>query len=374
MEVHDTSPPTEAPAQLVSTVVLPRYFRDLVTLVVNLRINVFQRAAQQTTKGPLTPVQVEDLHYFFRVLNNLKISPELKKATALDRILAVAIDDARFHFPPPFPDLARTLRNTWESENWGAQDVIEDEGESEGEVLARLPTDRMRRASAAPSTSSVVNASKRVARRPPATHPIYGEGGIMYGILQIKSHVMRAYSLDDTVPRKSARAFGNNGLAVGACWPLQIAALRDGAHGARVGGIAGHAEEGAFSVVVSGLYSDLDRDLGETIYYSGSKSHENDNPQKPIETAASRTLRQSIRTHRPVRVIRSFSSDWHGRPSAGLRYDGLYEVVNANLALNKKGGQYIQYRLERCRNQVPIVIDRPTPREVQLFEEVKLGY
>ncbi|KAI9810640.1 MAG: hypothetical protein M1826_003495 [Phylliscum demangeonii] len=369
MEVPVPPPPTEAPAQLVRTVVLPHYFRDLVKLVVYLRIHVFQRAAQQTTKGLLTPVQVEDLHYFFTVLNSLEISRELKKATALDRILAVASDDARFHFPPPFPDLARALRNRWESENWGARDVKEDEGEPEEEILATLPTGR-KRAAASPPTSSVVTASKRVDRRPPTTHPIYGEGGIMYGIL----HVMRAYSLDDTVPRKSARAFGNNGLVVGACWPLQIAAVRDGAHGVRVGDIAGHAEEGAFSLVVSGLYSDLDRDLGHTIYYSGSKSHKNDNPQKPIETAASRTLRQSIRTHRPVRVIRSFSSDWYGRPAAGLRYDGLYEVVNAILALNKKGGQYIQYRLERCPNQVPIVIDRPTPREVRLFEEVKLGY
>lgn len=46
--------------------------------------------------------------------------------------------------------------------------------------------------------------------------------------------------------------FGHNGLSVGDWWPYQACALRDGAHGSSMGGIAGGARDGAKSIVVSG--------------------------------------------------------------------------------------------------------------------------
>lgn len=63
----------------------------------------------------------------------------------------------------------------------------------------------------------------------------------------------RSYRLDpnDSTHVRNCNIFGDNGLEVGQWWPLRVCALRDGAHGAIQGGIAGNARHGAFSVVVS---------------------------------------------------------------------------------------------------------------------------
>ena len=80
---------------------------------------------------------------------------------------------------------------------------------------------------------------------------------VMRGI-KITGGSRRTYLLDRNYrpgPRDS-KVVGNNGLTVGDWWPLRICALRDGAHGAIQGGIAGSSQTGAYSVVVSGT-SDL---------------------------------------------------------------------------------------------------------------------
>ena len=74
----------------------------------------------------------------------------------------------------------------------------------------------------------------------------------MRGIL-IGGESRRRYRLDKNYhpsPR-SHKEFGHNGLEVGDWWPQRICALRDGAHGAIQGGIAGSFLTGAFSIVVS---------------------------------------------------------------------------------------------------------------------------
>lgn len=63
------------------------------------------------------------------------------------------------------------------------------------------------------------------ARPGPDDHPIYGVGGIMYGIR------FPGYSIDPTYPKVDPKQFGNNGLVVGQWWPKQAATVRDGAHG-----------------------------------------------------------------------------------------------------------------------------------------------
>ena len=66
-------------------------------------------------------------------------------------------------------------------------------------------------------------------------------------------------------------------------YPLQIVALARGAHGARIAGIAGDTTLGAYSIVASsrGAYEGLDRDEGDRLFYSGSRSHENEDPDRP---------------------------------------------------------------------------------------------
>jgi len=67
-------------------------------------------------------------------------------------------------------------------------------------------------------------------KRPPKDHPIYGERGIMRGILWYTSKTGSSTKLDPEYQVKDARVHGNNGIAVGAWWPRQLAAKRDGAH------------------------------------------------------------------------------------------------------------------------------------------------
>ena len=62
----------------------------------------------------------------------------------------------------------------------------------------------------------------------------------------------RVYRILDKSAARPCNVFGHNGLAVGQWWPYRICALRDGAHGATQGGIAGSVQRGAYSIVVSG--------------------------------------------------------------------------------------------------------------------------
>jgi hypothetical protein len=58
-----------------------------------------------------------------------------------------------------------------------------------------------------------------------------------------------------------------------------------------MGGIYGSAVEGAYSIVTSMIYEDLDEDHGNVLFYSGSDSHENTNPNAPAtSTAGSKSL------------------------------------------------------------------------------------
>ena len=70
--------------------------------------------------------------------------------------------------------------------------------------------------------------------------------------LELTTGSRRVYRLKDKSLARSCNRFGHNGLTVGQWWPYRICALRDGAHGATQGGIAGSAKDGAYSVVVSG--------------------------------------------------------------------------------------------------------------------------
>jgi hypothetical protein len=62
----------------------------------------------------------------------------------------------------------------------------------------------------------------------PPNHPIWGRNGIMRGLMTNGSST----KLDPAYPDKvDFKVYGNNNLHNGDCWPKQIAALRDGAHG-----------------------------------------------------------------------------------------------------------------------------------------------
>lgn len=363
--------------ETVTAIELPERFGDLVALIRTKRQFVLQAAAQHSKTRPLTTTMVENLHAFFRVLNNVEMTPLLKKETKLDVAMQVVQDKNRFNFPDPFPAMAKALEDLWVSQNWGADEVKEESSEDEDDEdgapgpssISAAPTARASRAAPAPAAPE----TRRVVRVPHPNHPIYGVNGIMHGILVVKGKTT-SYMINDGIQRRNASAFGHNGLQVGDCWPLQIAALRDGAHGRRIGGISGKVTEGAYSVVVSGMYDELDQDYGDIVHYSGSNSHDNKDRHEPKISEATKCLQRSITTQRPVRVIRSSGSGSRFAPAAGLRYDGLYRVARSSIERNGHGGAYIQFRLERLGNQPPIALNRPTHQEQRDFGFVRQGY
>jgi hypothetical protein len=67
-------------------------------------------------------------------------------------------------------------------------------------------------------------------KRPPKDHQIFGERGIMRGILWYPTETGSSTKLNPEYQVKDARVRGHNDIEVGAWWPRQLAAKRDGAH------------------------------------------------------------------------------------------------------------------------------------------------
>src|SRR5271170_7223349 len=170
---------------------------------------------------------------------------------------------------------------------------------------------------------------------------------------------MKVYTLDKAYQRP-ANVFGHNGLKVGNWWPMQICALRDGAHGSRMGGIAGKANIGAYSVIISGGGGYEDEDLGHTVHYTGSGRPGEDQTL----TTGNQALINSSHTKYPIRVLRASKATSRFAPSSGLRYDGLYEVAEYDYIANQQGHMVYKFRLVRRRNQEDIKLDVPTPADL----------
>ncbi|KAF5878453.1 putative ydg sra domain-containing protein [Botrytis fragariae] len=207
---------------------------------------------------------------------------------------------------------------------------------------------------------------------PPSNHLIWGDSGIMRGCLL-------NLSIRKDFKAKDCKIYGHNGLTVGDCWARQIAALRDGAHGAPQAGIVGDVEEGAYSIIISKHYEGFDVDEGDTIEYSAPGAIDSTAKEPESTKHGVIVLKRSIVTKNPVRVLRTAGCAWKNGPAMGIRYDGLYRVIEGKVGTNGKGGKYWRFTLKRLRrvdgsDQVPINISRPTKEEVGLFEKVKEGY
>ncbi|KAI1204865.1 PUA-like domain-containing protein [Annulohypoxylon truncatum] len=213
-----------------------------------------------------------------------------------------------------------------------------------------------------------------------AISPIFREGGILHGIMVLRGATGRkTYRLDPNVPKKPSKIHGHNNIAVGTWFANRLVALQRGAHGSSMAGICGNVGAGAYSIVVSDNYADLDEDQGDVLFYSGSNSHSNLDPTRPApSTANTKALKASLNTRRPVRVLRSGKarSGNHWAPECGLRYDGLYRIVALRERVNSKGGLYEQFVLHREPNQTPLETLRrtsPTAQEKRDLAEFQRG-
>ncbi|KAF2868826.1 PUA-like domain-containing protein [Massariosphaeria phaeospora] len=196
------------------------------------------------------------------------------------------------------------------------------------------------------------------------------EVDLLRGIITGKEKDRNADRIDPNWPKESCKYYGQGNLVIGQWWPTQLCTVRDGAHGAAQGGIYGEKDKGAYSVVISGnVYDDVDN--GNEVWYSGTESKDN----KP--TGATERLFETCTTiKQPVRVIRSCRGDKKNpyHPEMGLRYDGLYDVVEFRCV--KPETALYKFRLVRQQKQFPIRYEdnearRPTAQEIDAYLKLR---
>lgn len=324
------------------------------------------------------------LEAFLRWLEtSVEITPALKQRSKIASGLELIFKKPEFHFEERTRERAQQLYERWEAQNWGKGEVVEESTDDEsltGGSDGTSPDAKRRRSSTTAQTSGAIIVPATI-RAPPKDHPIFGEHGIMHGVVLKISSRRRDYILDSRYPKRDAKVFGHNGLDVGQWWPMQIVALFNGAHGSKIGGISGNSQTGAYSIVTSGgAYEELDEDRGNTLYYSGSRSHDNTDPKKPFPSSpGTLALKASQRTHNPVRVLRAAGaggkksgSSW--RPTVGIRYDGLNLVQSMQLKTNMNGGLYEQFKLVRMDGQPALSKARPTAAEIRDYDKREYGY
>jgi predicted restriction endonuclease len=126
-------------------------------------------------------------------------------------------------------------------------------------------------------------------------------------------------------------------------------ALHDaGVHRPLQHGIAGGAEIGAESIVVSGGYED-DEDFGNLIVYTGAGGRGADGSQvaDQVFEAQNQGLVKSCVDGLPVRVIRGARGEAAYSPASGFRYDGLFAVTRYYREEGVSGFQVCRYELRK---------------------------
>lgn len=304
---------------------------------------------QDKPDRPAATLSSEDCATLERVLDDIgslpPMTPAIEKEHILKERLRLVIGNSEnpniihpYRFPEPFPDRARSIYNRYDAMNWGER----------------------------PQQDGPIS--------PSSNDPVFGDDGIMRGILIKADSKRRSYQIREDYPKRDPNIIGTNGLLVGDWWPFQMCALRDGAHGSLMSGIAGTMKSCAYSIVISGKYADLDIDRGDVILYSDSKAKENTNPKRPSVSGSTEAMRRSHRLRKPLRVLRSAGVDSKWAPSVGLRYDGLYLVTDIETRHNSLGGAYYRFKLEREQGQQPIDRYRPTMDEKDSYGLIERGY
>lgn len=308
--------------------------------------------AFRTSRGhPLSRGGREDLAFvreklFPYMQFDMRMYPKLRTYTMIDIRLQEVIDN-ECGLPEDLVATAELLYEKFESEGWGD-------------------------ASARPRTTE---------GGPPADHPIWGIDGIMHGAIMVTDGQKPQYELDYRYSneQRDFKVYGDNGLTPGDWFPRAVIARFKGAHAGRIRGICGDSERGAYAISVSGQYEE-DLDEGDVLYYSGEGAEKNTDPNEVTRRATNESLMASWETRQPVRVLRSAAKDErqrHYSPPCGIRYDGLYRVVDVQMRHNAKGGLYQRFKLRRLPGQESledIAARSPTADQRRDFAKVKDGY
>ncbi|XP_050375965.1 E3 ubiquitin-protein ligase ORTHRUS 2-like [Argentina anserina] len=174
----------------------------------------------------------------------------------------------------------------------------------------------------------------------------------------------------------------NQGVLVGECWEDRLECRQWGAHFPHVAGIAGQANHGAQSVVLSGGYLD-DEDHGEWFLYTGSggrdlSGNKRTNKDQSFDQTFekyNKALQVSCMKGYPVRVVRSHKEKRSSyAPEKGLRYDGVYRIEKCWTKVGIQGFKVCRYLFVRCDNEpAPWTSDEhgDRPRPLPIIPELK---
>ena len=152
--------------------------------------------------------------------------------------------------------------------------------------------------------------------------------------------------------------FGHiDGIPVGQVFDSRKEVAAAGLHAPLMSGIWG-AQEGAYSIVLSGGYEDDIDDLNYILYtgQGGQDSPGGKQVENQEFTKGNRGLQLSCQYKLPVRVIRGHQIS--NGPVSGYRYDGLYYVQNYERVLGKRGYFICRFHLvsENSINQLEDIL------------------
>ena len=144
-----------------------------------------------------------------------------------------------YSYPEPLQRSASLILTRLDAEN--ATEEVDEEAISSSEPST--PTERAPKRRRTSGTGPSARLPSRLVDDSTFRH-------IMRGI-RVSGEGRRTYVLDGREHKRDYNIVGHNGLTVGQWWPYRVCALRDGAHGSSMGGIAGSISTGAYSIVVS---------------------------------------------------------------------------------------------------------------------------
>jgi putative restriction endonuclease len=152
-----------------------------------------------------------------------------------------------------------------------------------------------------------------------------------------------------------AKVFGEiPGFPIGSTWSNRKELSESGVHAPPMSGISGTAKEGADSIVVNGGYED-DDDMGDEIIYTGAGGNDPQTKAQVADQSLDQPGNAGLVTSQleglPVRVIRGHKGKNKFSPANGLRYDGLFQVVDHWSQVGKSGFRIWRFKLQKIDSQ-----------------------
>jgi hypothetical protein len=135
------------------------------------------------------------------------MTPALKASSKIDAGLENMFDEPRYYFEERTRERARQLYERWEAQNWGKGEVAEDSTDDDeandvnGDGSASSSKRKKSSSDATARRDSGADIAISTIRAPRVSHPIFGEHGIMHGVVLNITDGRKSYILDSRYPK-----------------------------------------------------------------------------------------------------------------------------------------------------------------------------